>query len=181
MPSVPTPSFAADAMRLLEPLYATAMRLTRNRADAEDLVQDTFVKALRFEDRFTPGTNLKAWLFTILHNTWKNRLRGAAREPVDVDSERVEEASAQAGATDGSVGVETPERILLRSTLDADVKAALDDMPEAFRQAVWLRDVEEFSYAEMAEMLGVPVGTVMSRISRGRRMLARKLRGATHG
>jgi RNA polymerase sigma-70 factor, ECF subfamily len=170
-------SFTAEIMRLLEPLYATAMRLTRNRADAEDLVQDTFVKALRFEDRFEPGTNLKAWLFTILHNTWKNRLRGASREPVDVDSERVEEA----GASDAMAAVETPERILLRETLDADLQAALDAMPEAFRQAVWLRDVEEFSYAEIAEMLGVPVGTVMSRISRGRRILARELGGVAHG
>ena len=181
MPTVPSSSFTAEAMRLLEPLYATAMRLTRNRADAEDLVQDTFVKALRFEDRFVPGTNLKAWLFTILHNTWKNRLRGAAREPVDVDSERVEEAGAQAGAGDGPGAVETPERILLRATLDADLQAALDEMPEAFREAVWLRDVEEFTYAEIAEMLGVPVGTVMSRISRGRRMLARTLGGVAHG
>ena len=181
MPTVPSPAFAAEAMRLLEPLYATAMRLTRNRADAEDLVQDTFVKALRFEDRFTPGTNLKAWLFTILHNTWKNRLRGAAREPVDVDSDRVEEAGAQAEAGDGRAAVETPERLLLRATLDADLQRALDEMPEPFRQAVWLRDVEEFTYAEIAEMLGVPVGTVMSRISRGRRMLARTLGGVAHG
>jgi RNA polymerase sigma-70 factor, ECF subfamily len=177
MSSAPSSSFTAEIMRLLEPLYATAMRLTRNRADAEDLVQDTFVKALRFEDRFTAGTNLKAWLFTILHNTWKNRMRGAAREPVDVDSERVE----QAGASEGLVAVETPERILLRATLDADLQAALDEMPEAFRQAVWLRDVEEFSYAEIAEMLDVPVGTVMSRISRGRRLLARRLGGVAQG
>lgn len=175
MPTVPSPSFAAEAMRLLEPLYGTAMRLTRNRADAEDLVQDTFVKALRFEDRFVPGSNLKAWLYTILHNTWKNRLRGAAREPVDVDSERVEEAGAQAGTGDGPGAIETPEHLLLRATLDADLQSALDEMPEAFREAVWLRDVEEFTYAEIAEMLGVPVGTVMSRISRGRRMLARRL------
>jgi RNA polymerase sigma-70 factor, ECF subfamily len=178
---VSSSSFTAEIMRLLEPLYATAMRLTRNRADAEDLVQDTFVKALRFEERFTPGTNLKAWLFTILHNTWKNRLRGAAREPVDVDSDRIEDASAQAGASGALVAVETPERILLRESLDADLQAALDEMPEAFREAVWLRDVEEFSYAEIAGMLGVPVGTVMSRISRGRRMLARRLAGGTHG
>jgi RNA polymerase sigma-70 factor, ECF subfamily len=167
-------------MRLLEPLYATALRLTRNRADAEDLVQDTFVKALRFEDRFVPGTNLKAWLFTILHNTWKNRLRGAAREPVDVDSERVEEAGAQVGAG-GPGAIETPERILLRATLDADLQAALDEMPEAFREAVWLRDVEEFTYAEIAEMLAVPVGTVMSRISRGRRMLFERLNRKSEG
>ena len=177
MPSAPSPSFTADIMRLLEPLYATAMRLTRNRADAEDLVQDTVVKALRFEDRFAAGTNLKAWLFTILHNTWKNRLRGAAREPLDIDSDRVEEA----GASEGLAAADTPERILLRDTLDADLQAALDEMPETFRQAVWLRDVEEFSYVEIAGMLDVPVGTVMSRISRGRRMLARRLGGVDHG
>jgi RNA polymerase sigma-70 factor (ECF subfamily) len=169
--AAPSPSFTAEIMRLLEPLYATAMRLTRNRADAEDLVQDTLLKALRFEDRFTPGTNLKAWLFTILHNTWKNHVRGASREPVDVDSERVEQAS-DVGSL---VAVETPERILLRDTLDADLQAALDAMPEAFREAVWLRDVEEFTYAEIAEMLDVPIGTVMSRISRGRRILFTRL------
>ena len=171
MPAAPSPTFTAEIMQLLEPLYATAMRLTRNRADAEDLVQDTLLKALRFEDRFTPGTNLKAWLFTILHNTWKNQIRGAAREPVDVDSERVE----QAGDLAGLFNVETPERILLRETLDADLQAALDSIPEAFREAVWLRDVEEFTYAEIAEMLEVPIGTVMSRISRGRRTLFERL------
>jgi RNA polymerase sigma-70 factor (ECF subfamily) len=165
-------AFAAEALSFLEPLFATAMRLTRNRSDAEDLVQDTFVKALRFSNRFTPGTNLKAWLYTILHNTWSNRRRDASREPVDVDSVRVEATAAQ---MEGPASVETPERILLRETLDADLQDALDSLPEAFRHAVWLRDVEEFSYAEIAEMLGIPVGTVMSRISRGRRQLFRKL------
>jgi RNA polymerase sigma-70 factor (ECF subfamily) len=159
---------AAEALRFLEPLYATALRLTRNRADAEDLVQDTFVKALRFSDRFTPGTNLKAWLYTILHNTWRNRRRDATREPVDVDSPRVEEAASRPG---GPAALETPERILLRATLDADLRKALDAMPDAFREAVWLRDVEELSYAEIAATLAIPIGTVMSRISRGRRLL----------
>jgi RNA polymerase sigma-70 factor (ECF subfamily) len=161
-------AFAAEALRFLEPLFATALRLTRNRSDAEDLVQDTFVKALRFSSRFTRGTNLKAWLYTILHNTWRNRRRDASREPVDVDSPRVDEAAAQMG---GPAAADTPERILLRETLDADLQAALDALPDAFREAVWLRDVEEFSYAEIAEMLGIPLGTVMSRISRGRRQL----------
>jgi len=169
--------FSAEVLAFLEPLYATALRLTRNRADAEDLVQDTFVKALRFSDRFTPGTNLKAWLYTILHNTWRNRRRDAARDSVEVDSERVDEAASLPG---GPAVLETPERILLRETLDADVQAALDEMPDAFREAVWLRDVEEFSYAEIAEMLGVPIGTVMSRISRGRRLLYDRLQ-ETHG
>ena len=167
--------FAAEAMAFLEPLYATALRLTGNRADAEDLVQDTFVKALRFSNRFTPGTNLKAWLYTILHNTWRNRRRDASREPVDVDSALVDEAATQ---MDGPAEPDTPERILLRETLDADLQRALDALPEPFREAVWLRDVEEFSYAEIAEMLGIPLGTVMSRISRGRRQLFTALTAA---
>jgi RNA polymerase sigma-70 factor (ECF subfamily) len=165
--------FSAEALQFLEPLFATAMRLTRNRADAEDLVQDTFVKAFRHSTQFKRGTNLRAWLYTILHNTWRNRRRDASRDAVEVDSEQVEQAAAGVGEP-----VETPERILMRSTLDADLQAALDDLPDAFRQAVWLRDVEEFTYAEIAEMLSVPMGTVMSRISRGRRMLFEKLSAA---
>lgn len=165
-------AFRAEVLTFLEPLYGTAMRLTRNRADAEDLVQDTLVKAFRFSDRFAAGTNLRAWLYTILHNTWRNRRRDAARDSVDVDSERVDEAAAAPG---GPTAGDTPERILMRSTLDADLQAALDALPEAFRQAVWLRDVEEFSYAEIATMLEVPIGTVMSRISRGRRLLFQRL------
>jgi RNA polymerase sigma-70 factor, ECF subfamily len=165
-------TFGNEVLGYLEPLYATAMRLTRNRADAEDLVQDTMVRALRFRDRFEPGTNLRAWLYTILHNTWRNRIRDLAREATDVDSERIEELAARA---DGPAEVDTPERVLLRSTMDADLKEALDELPDAFRQAVWLRDVEEFSYAEIARMLDVPIGTVMSRISRGRRLLFEKL------
>lgn len=165
-------TFGSEVLGYLEPLFATAMRLTRNRADAEDLVQDTVVRALRFRDRFQPGTNLRAWLYTILHNTSRNRLRDTAREALDVDSERVEELAA---GPDGPAEAETPERLLLRATMDADLQEALDDLPDAFRQAVWLRDVEEFSYAEIAKMLDVPIGTVMSRISRGRRQLFQKL------
>jgi RNA polymerase sigma-70 factor (ECF subfamily) len=168
--------FNAQVLAFVDPLFATAMRLARNRADAEDLVQDTLVKAFRFSDRFTPDTNLKAWLYTILHNTWRNRRRDASRDTVEVDSERVDEAATQ---PDGPAALDTPERILLRDTLDADLQAALDALPEAFREAVWLRDVEEFTYAEIAEMLGVPIGTVMSRISRGRRQLFERLSTAT--
>jgi RNA polymerase sigma-70 factor, ECF subfamily len=170
-------AFAAEVLAFLDPLYATALRLTRNRADAQDLVQDTLVKAFRFADRFERGTNLKAWLYTILHNTWRNRRRDAARDTVDVDSERVEAASS---ASTGPMESNTPEQLLLRDTLDADLQGALDDLPEAFRQAVWLRDVEEFTYAEIAQMLGIPIGTVMSRISRGRRLLYERL-SASHG
>jgi len=171
-------AFGAEVLRYLEPLYATALRLTRNRSDAEDLVQDTIVKALRFSNRFERGTNLRAWLSTILHNTWRNRLRDQSRENVEVDSARVEEAAAQ---PDGAASAETPEQILLRGTIDADLRAALDRLPDVFRQAVWLRDVEEFSYAEIARTLDVPIGTVMSRISRGRRMLLEALRAAKTG
>jgi RNA polymerase sigma-70 factor (ECF subfamily) len=146
-----------------------ALRLTRRPADAEDLVQDTYLKAFRASAQFERGTNLKAWLFTILHNTFRNVRRHDGRNPVDVDSEKVEQA------VDRAAEDQTPEQLLTRATIDADLQAALDALPEVFRQAVWLRDVEEIPYAEIARMVGVPVGTVMSRISRGRRLLYQRL------
>ena len=162
------PEFEAEALGYLDALYGAALRLTRNAADAEDLVQETYVRAFRSAKQFKPGSNLKAWLFTILYNAYRNERRDSGRDPVDVDSDRVE-LSMQADPA------ASPEQELLRGALDADLQAALDSLPEAFREAVWARDVDEFSYAEIAEMLGVPVGTVMSRISRGRRMLYEKL------
>ena len=161
--------FEADALGHLNALYGTAMRLTRNPADAEDLVQESFFRAFRSADRFERGTNLKACLFTILHNTFRNQLRQAGRTPIEVDTEVVELAAARPGYG------QSPEQMLLSSTLDADLQEALDALSPAFRQAVWLRDVEEFSYAEIAEMLAIPVGTVMSRISRGRRARYQRL------
>ena len=157
-------AFETDALSHLDSLYGTALRLTRNEADAQDLVQDTYVKAFRSRKQFRAGTNLKAWLFTILHNTFRNQRRDSGRDPIDVDSDKVDLA-APADKSD------TPEEQLLREAMGPDLQAALDALPEAFREAVWLRDVEEFPYAEIAEMLDVPLGTVMSRISRGRRML----------
>lgn len=148
----------------LNSLYGLALRLTRNPAAAEDLVQDTYLKVVRFSPKFVEGTNLKAWLFTILHNTFRNDRRGASRQPVDVDSEMVESLPLATSDDD-------PERRLLRSTLDADLQQALDALPDAYRDAVWLRDVEDCSYQEIARILGVPAGTVMSRISRGRKQL----------
>jgi len=164
--------FARDALAYVDSLYGTALRLTRNRADAEDLVQETYLKAFRASAQFERGTNLKAWLFTILHNTFRNLRRHDVRSPVDVDSETVEQA------VDLIAQEHTPEQLLTRDTLDADLQAALDALPEAFRQAVWLRDVEEFSYAEIARIVGVPIGTVMSRISRGRKLLYERLAGS---
>jgi RNA polymerase sigma-70 factor (ECF subfamily) len=166
--SATSAAFEAEALASLDSLYRTAMRLTRVPADAEDLVQETYLKAFRAAESFRPGTNLRAWLFTILHNTARNRIRDRARDAVEADSELVERASEASGP--GGFA-ETPETLLLRETLAPALQAAIDALPEAFRQAVWLRDVEEFSYAEIAEMLSIPVGTVMSRISRGRHLL----------
>jgi RNA polymerase sigma-70 factor, ECF subfamily len=167
-------AFEAEALASVDSLYRTALRLTRVPADAEDLVQETYLKAFRAADRFEPGTNLRAWLFTILHNTARNRARDRAREGVTVDSEAVDQAAD--GPSYGLTGrIETPEALLLKDSLTPELQTAVDELPEAFRQAVWLRDVEEFSYAEIASMLNIPVGTVMSRISRGRRLLFERL------
>src|SRR5580765_2100534 len=171
---VVSPSFEAEALASLDSLYRGALRLTRRPADAEDLVQETYLKAFRAANQFEPGTNLRAWLFTILHNTARNRARDRAREGVTVDSEAVDQA-ADAPSYGLSTPVATPEALLIRETLTPELRAAVDELPETFRQAVWLRDVEEFSYAEIAKMLSIPVGTVMSRISRGRRLLFDRL------
>jgi RNA polymerase sigma-70 factor, ECF subfamily len=168
-------SFETEALACLDSLYRTALRLTRVPADAEDLVQETYLKAFRAADRFEPGTNLKAWLFTILHNTARNRARDRARNTVAIDSELVDQA-ADAPPIGGAGRAETPESLLLRDSLAPELQAAIDALPAVFRQAVWLRDVEEFSYADIANMLNIPAGTVMSRISRGRRLLYEALK-----
>jgi RNA polymerase sigma-70 factor (ECF subfamily) len=171
-------AFEAEALTYLDSLYRTALRVTRARADAEDLVQETYLKAFRAVEQFEPGTNLRAWLFTILHNTARNRARDRSRDVVAADSEIVDRAAD--GPTPGSSGgasreIDTPEALMLRETLTPELQSAIDALPETFRQAVWLRDVEEFSYAEIATMLSIPIGTVMSRISRGRHLLFERL------
>ena len=158
-------AFEQDALALLDRLYSAALRLTRNEADAQDLVQDTYLKALRSSGQFEAGTNLRGWMFTILHNTFLNQRRDRGRSPIDADSDAVEQAP------DPRLEATNPEALLLRETMDADLQAALDNLPAAYREAVWLRDVEQFSYEEIAGIIGVPIGTVMSRISRGRRAL----------
>ena len=169
-----TDAFTADALALIDTLYGTAIRLTRHPDAAQDLVQDTYLKAFRARDRFAAGTNLKAWLFTILHNTWRNRRRDLARSRVDFDSETVEQAEDGLSAF---VTFESPETLLMRASFDAELKTALETLPETFREAVWLRDVEELTYQEIADALGIPIGTVMSRISRGRKQLYHLLVG----
>src|SRR4030088_2617640 len=133
---VVSPAFEAEALASLDGLYRAALRLTRVPADAEDLVQETYLKAFRAADRFEPGTNLRAWLFTILHNTARNRARDRARDTVTVDSEAGERAELSPPAPGA-----TPETLLLRDTLAPDLQAAIDALPEAFREALWLRDV----------------------------------------
>jgi RNA polymerase sigma-70 factor (ECF subfamily) len=160
--------FEREALANLDSLYRTARRLSASRADAEDLVQETYLKAFRAARQFKRGTNLRAWLFTILHNTARNRFRDRARDIVSADSDAVERAGEPLAPLD-------PEAELLRQTLAPELQAAIDALPDGFRQAVWLRDVEEFSYSEIAAMLEVPVGTVMSRISRGRQLLFKRL------
>ena len=151
-------------------MYATARRLTRDPAEAEDLVQETYAKAFRNRRQFQAGTNLRAWLFTILHNTFLNDVRRRKGSPVEVDGEA---ASRAADRTPGP-GPSVEDALVARATA-AEVETALESLPEVFRTAVWLRDVQELSYADMAGVLEVPIGTVMSRIARGRRMLHDRL------
>lgn len=163
-------NFGDDALGHLDALYSTARRLTRNPAEAEDLVQDTYVKAFRHHGRFRPGTNLRAWLFAILHNTFLNDIRRRKGSPVEVD----DDGAARAADRYPAPGP-TPEESLLAKATAAELAAALAALPEVFREAVWLRDVQELPYAEIAEILEVPSGTVMSRIARGRRLLHDRL------
>ena len=160
-----------EALEYVDSLYGAARRLTRNPADAEDLVQETYLKAIRFVARFRRGTSLKAWLHTILHNTFLNSRRRAARESLAATGDSMELSAAPLSRAP------TPEQLLLRRALAGDLQAAIDSLPEVYRQAVWLRDVEEFSYREIAAILDVAPGTVMSRIARGRRMLHERLAG----
>ena len=161
--------FRAASLEFLDSLYGAALRLTRNADRAQDLVQDTYLKAIRAQRSFAQGTNLKAWLYTILQNTWRNRQRDGARSRVEFDSEAVERSADGASLSRGPV--ETPESLLLRDTLSADLQAALDGLSESFREVIWLRDVDELTYQEIATVLDIPIGTVMSRLSRGRKQL----------
>ena len=168
--------FHEEAVPLLDSLYAAALRMTRNPSDAEDLVQETMLRAYRAFDRFEAGTNLKAWLFRILTNAYINVYRKKQREPQKVSSEEVEDFDLyQELKNHDPAFTRSPETIVLDSLVDSDIIEALDDLPEQFRLAVVLSDIEDFSYAEMAEIMEVPLGTVMSRLHRGRKALQKRL------
>jgi RNA polymerase sigma-70 factor (ECF subfamily) len=168
--------FQQEALPLLDSLYAGALRMTRNPADAEDLVQETMLRAYRSFDRFEPGTNLKAWLFRILTNAYINVYRKRQREPQKVSQEDVEDFDLYQELKDHDPQFsETPESIVLGNLVDSDITDAIDDLPEQFRLAVVLSDIEGFTYAEMAEIMDVPMGTVMSRLHRGRKALQKRL------
>ncbi|MDQ1380057.1 MAG: polymerase sigma-70 factor, subfamily [Actinomycetota bacterium] len=170
-------TFAEQAMPYMSALYAAALRMTRNPSDAEDLVQETFLRAYRGFGGFHEGTNLKAWLYKILTNTFINQYRAKKRRPDQVDLDDVEDfyIFRRLGGLEAAEATRTPEAEVLEGIPDSEVKEALESIPEQFRMAVILADVEGFSYKEIADILDVPIGTVMSRIHRGRRALQKKL------
>jgi len=168
--------FETEALAFLDALYRTGLRMTRSEAEAEDLVQETYIKAFRHRDQFTPGTNLKAWLFRILTNTFINQYRRKASRPETTELDDVDESILYRHMRDVSPGASSPdpEAALIDSTLSSEVKEALESLPEKFRTTVLL-DVEGFSYKEIAKMLDIPIGTVMSRLHRGRKYLQKQL------
>ncbi|MFZ8925253.1 MAG: sigma-70 family RNA polymerase sigma factor [Candidatus Nanopelagicales bacterium] len=169
--------FAATAMEFAPQLYSAALRMTRNRADAEDLVQETMLRGYRSFHTFTEGTNLRAWLFRILTNVYINRYRAAQRRPDESDLADVEDMYLyrRVPSMESAAASLSAEEQFLDLFTDDEVKTALENLPESFRLPVLLADVEGFAYREIAEMLDVPIGTVMSRLHRGRKAMQREL------
>lgn len=163
--------FEAAAMPFVDALYNTAYRMTRNSEDAEDLVQETYLKAYRYYDKFEEGTNFKAWLFKIMKNTFINNYRKKQQAPALSDFADIEESFESQVNEEATRQIKNPEEEFLEDVLDEDVQRALDKLPPDYRMVVILADLEGFSYKEIADILEVPVGTVMSRLYRGRRLL----------
>ena len=168
-------AFENEALSHLDRLYSAALRMTRNSADAEDLVQETYVKALRGRDSFKPGTNMKAWLYRILTNTYINSYRKAVRSPQMSGDDEVTDWQLARAASHDSQGLRSAEMEALENTPDAAVAAAMAGLAENYRLAVYLSDVEGFSYKEIAAIMDTPIGTVMSRLNRGRSQLRKAL------
>ncbi|HUG31325.1 MAG TPA: sigma-70 family RNA polymerase sigma factor [Acidimicrobiia bacterium] len=170
-------NFERDALQYSRQLYSAAMRMARNPADAEDLVQETFLKAYRAYDTFQEGTNLKAWLYRILTNTYINKYRKDSRRPTETDLADVEDLYLyrRLGSEDTVDASRTTEDRVLDGLVESDIKAAVEELPENFRMPVLLADLEGFSYKEIAEILDIPIGTVMSRLHRGRKAMQKRL------
>ena len=167
--------FETDAMQYAPQLYSAALRMTRIPADAEDVVQETFLKAYRAYDSYTEGTNLKAWLYRILTNTYINKYRKQQRRPAEVELGELQDLYLYKRLGESSGATQSAEADMLDAFVDSDVIEALESLPETFRLPVLLADVDGFSYKEIAEMLDVPIGTVMSRLHRGRKALQKRL------